>query len=36
MIFYFFFSHNNKNDISHILILCLIENLFNTFLVYIK
>jgi len=32
--FYLFFhvSHNNKNDLSHILILCLIEILFYIFL----
>jgi len=36
--FYFFFhvSHNNKNDFSHILILCLIEILLYTFLIYSK
>jgi hypothetical protein len=34
--FYFFFhvSHNNKNDLSHILILCLIEILLYTFMIY--
>jgi hypothetical protein len=36
--FYFFFhvSHNNKNDLSHILILCLTKILLYTFLIYNK
>jgi len=36
--FYFFshVSHNNKNDLSHILILCLIEIVLYTFLIYSK
>jgi hypothetical protein len=36
IIVYFFFSHNSKNDLSHILILCLIEILIYTFYIYSK
>jgi len=36
LLFFVFVSHNNKNDLSHILILCQIEILFYTFQIYSK